>query len=99
VTCTAPGQLARGPDQRVDDRLRVLGWDLDEHEVARLSLYQRGDLAVAGAEQQIAFPMTGHSAILDRCGPLADRHGTHDLAVVVGLLGVMPRPTHAACTP
>ena len=80
----------------VDDRLRVLGGKLDEHEVARLPLHQRRNLAVVGAEQQIAFPVTRHSAILDRCRAFADRHGAQDLAMVVGLLRVMPRPTHAA---
>jgi hypothetical protein len=72
---------------------------LDEHEVARLSLHQRGDLAVVRPEHQIAFPVTWHSAVLDRCRAFADRHGIDDLAVDVGLLRVMPRSTHAARAP
>ena len=64
-----------------------------------MALHQRRNLAVASAEQQIAFPVTRHSAILYRCRAFADRHGAQDLAMVVSLLRVMPRPTHGASAP
>ena len=69
-------QLASVLDERVDDRLRVFAFQLHQHHVSRLALDQRRDLAVAAAEDQVSFPMTGHRPILDRSGPLADRHGS-----------------------
>jgi hypothetical protein len=93
------GQLARSLDQGVNDRLRVLSGDLDEHEVAGLSLHQRGDLAVVRAEHQVAFSVTWNGAVLDRSRTLADRHGIDDLAAAIGLLRPMPGPAHATRAP
>jgi hypothetical protein len=65
----------------------------------RLAFDQPCDLAVVSAEHQISFPVTRHGAILGGCGAFADRHGTDDLPVDLGLLRVMPRPTHGAGAP
>jgi hypothetical protein len=89
-------QLARIVDQRADDRLSVLGAYFHEHEVPRLSLDERGDLAVVAAEQQVSLPVTRHRTIFGGRRPLADRHRAEDLPTDDSLLRVMPRPTHAA---
>jgi hypothetical protein len=44
----------------------------------------------------IRSPSQWHRAILGARSSLADRHGANDLPVGVGLLRVVPRPTHAA---
>ena len=92
-------QFASVLDQRVDDRLGVFAIHLHEHDVTRLAFDQCRDLAVAAAKHQVSFPVTRHCTILNRCRPLADRDGAHDLAVGTSLLRVMPRPTHAARPP
>ena len=46
-----------------------------------MTLNERGALAVVGAEDQVAFPVTGHGPILHRGGARADRGGIADLAL------------------
>ena len=43
--------------------------------------------------------MTGYGAIVGGCRAFADRHGTDDPPVDVGLLRVMPRSAHGAGAP
>ena len=62
--CGAQGVVLSATDGEVH-RLRVLGANLDEHEVTRLSLHQRDDLAIVRPEHQISFPVTWHGAILN----------------------------------
>ena len=61
-------QLAGMLDERVDDRLRVFAIELHQHHVARLTLDQRRDLAVATAKDQITFPMPRHSSVFNARG-------------------------------
>src|SRR5664279_1146439 len=93
------GELPCVLDERIDDRLRVLARNLDQHHVSRLTFHQRCDLAAATAEHQISFPVAGHGAVLNGRRPFADRYGANDPPVNVSLLRVMPRPTHAARAP
>ena len=71
--------------------------DLHQHHVACLTLDQRCDLAVATTEQQVSFPVTRYRSIFDGSWALTDRDGVDDLAVDIGLLGVMARAAHDAC--
>jgi len=52
-----------------------------QHHVACMTLNERGDLAVVGAEDQVAFPVTGHGPDPPPSGSLADRDGIADLAL------------------
>ena len=61
-------------DQRRDDAGGIRIGDLDQHHVARLALDQRRDVAAPRASDEVALPMSGDGAILDRCRPLADRY-------------------------
>src|SRR5262245_57277734 len=51
---------------------------------------QSDDMAVVCAAQQIALPMTWHSAIFNGCRSLSDGNSVEDMA---DLLGCMPRAT------
>lgn len=68
-------------DKRVDDRLCVFAIELHQHHVARLTFYQRRDLAVATAKDQIAFPMSRHSSVLNARGTFTDRDSISDLSM------------------
>ena len=54
----------------------------------------RRDLTVVAAHDQVAFPVTWNSAILDRGRSLSDRYRVGDPAVVLCLLCVVTRTTH-----
>ena len=54
-----------------------------------MPLYQRCNLAVGIAEQEIAFPMTRHCTILYAGWALANGHCIDDSAMDRRLLGVM----------
>src|SRR5947209_19711758 len=56
---------------------------LDEHDESGLAFDQGGDLAVAGAQQQVAFPVSGHGPILDLGRAFSDRDCVDDLAAAV----------------
>ena len=82
-------QVARVPDQRVDDRFGVLAGYLHQHQIAGLPLHQRGDLSVPITEQQVALPVSRHCPIFGAGRPLADRDGVGDPTVDLCLLGMM----------
>ena len=86
-------------DQRIDDRLSVLAIDLRHHEIARITFDQRGDLAVVGAKDQVAFPMPGNCSVSSRRWSLTEGEHVTDLAVITGFLRVMARTTHGASAP
>src|ERR1700686_1950853 len=86
-------------NQGVDYGLGVFAVHLGHHDVACLTLYQGGDLAVVGTEDQISFPVTRHGSILRRWRALADRDRVADPAVILSLLRVMTRATHPPCSP
>jgi hypothetical protein len=92
-------QLARILDQRIDHGFGVLACQLHQHQVARLTFDQCGDLAVAPAEHQVPFPVARHRAIFDKRRAFADRHCVGDLPMDCGLLRVMARASHAARAP
>lgn len=78
-------------DERVDDRLRVFAIiELHQHHLARLTLDQRCELAVATAKDQIAFPMPRHSSVFNACRTFTDRDCIGDLAMDCRLLRVVP---------
>ncbi len=76
-------------DERVDHRFGVFALHSDQHDVSSMALNEGRDLAVASAHDQVAFPVTWHSAILDAGRSFSDRYRVGDSAVVVGLLRVM----------
>ncbi len=63
---------------------------LATHHVTGVPLDQRDDVAVGRTAQQVAFPVSWHSSIIDRGRPFADRHHVRDLAARVRLGGGMP---------
>jgi len=83
-------------DQRIDDGLRVLAIEFYQHHVPRLALDQRRDLAIAIAEDKVAFPVTRYRSVVDAGGSLADGYCVNDLAMNRRLLRVAPRTTHTA---
>ena len=76
-------------NQCIDHRLGVFAFDPHEHHVARVTFDQGGDLAVVAAEQEITFPVTGHSTILGLSRSLADTDRIGDAAMTGALLRVM----------
>ena len=44
-----------------------------------MSFHQGCDVTVAGAGEQITFPMTGNRAVFNLCRPLANGDGINDL--------------------
>lgn len=74
------GQSLRLFDQRRDDAFSILVRDLGQHDVARMTLDKRCDIAVPGSADQVALPMARHGAIFNRRRPFADGHGILYLA-------------------
>jgi hypothetical protein len=66
-------------NQGADDAVAVLAANVDQHHKARAKLHHRGNMAVSGTTQQVAFPMARDGAILNFCGSVADRYGIDDL--------------------
>ena len=69
-------QVLHPGDQGADNTVAVLAFDFDQHDKARAAFDQRGDMAVSGAAQQVAFPVAGNGAILDFCWSVPDRHAS-----------------------
>ena len=86
------GQLFRVFDQGGDDAFGGVVGDLDQHHVARMPLDQSGDVAVAGAAHEVAFPVAGDGAIFDGSGAFDNRDGILDLAEAVSFQRGVPRP-------
>ena len=70
--CWKPANL---PAPCSDDRGGVFASHLDQGSKTRMPLHQRRDVTVFCATNEIAFPMTGNSSVLDFCGPLPDGDG------------------------
>ncbi len=73
---------------------RYLSTHLYQHHVAAVAFYQRGNLAVLAAAQQIPFPVPWYRTFLNAGWPFADGNRIADAAMVVGFLGVMARAAH-----
>jgi len=84
-------------DQRVDHGLCVLAADPYEHDVARVTLHERGNLAVMAPHQQITFPVAGHGPVFDLSRAFADGYHAGELAMIGRLLSVVARTSHGAC--
>lgn len=91
-------QFAGMLDERVDDRLRVFAIELHQHHVARLTLDQGCNLAVAATKDQITFPMSRHSSVFNARRTFTVRDCIGDLAMDCGLLRVVPGAAHSAST-
>jgi hypothetical protein len=59
--------------------MRILSFDLHQHCETRLALYQRCDVGVFRASDQVAFPVTGDGTILDLCRTVVYRNVVDDL--------------------
>ena len=92
-------QLASVFDQGVGDGPSIFARELDQHQVARLTFDQRGNLAVVAATQLVTFPVPWYGSIVSRRGPFADGDGIDNPAVIVSLLCVIARATHASRPP
>jgi hypothetical protein len=64
-----------------------------------MTFYQGRNVAVLGAAQQIAFPMTRNCSIFDFRRPLADRDGLDDLTARVSEDRRVLRAAHAPLRP
>ncbi len=99
------GQLARVLEQCVDDRLGVLGGELDVNDVARLPLHQRGDLpAIEESLQPNADTRAGSlRAKKQTVGAAGELHSTLKSQASPGEGKVRLRPRHpppdGACAP
>ena len=65
--------------QRRHDHRRVFDRHLDQHGKARMAFFQSCNVAVLGAGQQIAFPMTRNRSVFRFRGSFPDRDGINDL--------------------
>jgi len=92
-------QFARLFDQGRDDAGGILVRHLGQDHIARLAFDQRHDMAVSRARDEIALPMSGHGAVLDRSGALADRYRILDLAKPVALQAGVSRAADRALRP
>ena len=72
-------QVLHPGNQGADNAVAVLATDLDQYDKPRAAFDQRGDMAVSGTTQQIAFPMAGNGAVLDLCRAVTNREGIYDL--------------------
>ena len=70
---------------------RVLARHLHQHAETRMTLYQRGHVAVARPAKQITFPMTGNGTIFDFRRSFADGDGIGDPALGVPVDTGVPR--------
>src|ERR1035441_3088312 len=72
-------------DERGDDRLRVLIGHLRQEDATRMTFDQGRDVAVPRPGQEIAFPMTRHRPIFNRCRSLTDRDDILDLSPPIAI--------------
>ena len=87
-------QVLHPGDQCADDAVAVFSADLDQHYKARAAFDERGDVAISGTTQQIAFPVAGYRSILDLSWSVADRHGIDDLPSRLARRCRCPAPAH-----
>src|SRR6266851_5769896 len=71
------------PSQCGDDNRRIFAGHLYECGKTRMAFHQGHDMAVLGAAQEIALPMTRYGAVLNFSGPLPDGDGICDLTARV----------------
>src|SRR5215471_16262301 len=83
-------------DERTDDSLGIFAIDLCQHEVARLTLHQRCNLAVLTTEEQIAFPVARYRSVFDGCWPLTDGDSVNDSTMNAGFLRVVSRTAYSS---
>ena len=72
-------QVLNPGNQNADDAVAVLAANLEQHDKTLGAFDQRGDVAVSGTAQQIAFSVAGNGTILDLRRSVPDRHGIDDL--------------------
>ena len=82
--------------QRGDDRICIFTGYFDEHDETRVSFHQGCDLSVFAAREQIAFPVTGNSAVFDLGWSFPDGDGIDDLTMGFSARPRVPRATTAA---
>src|SRR5450759_4225018 len=56
-----------------------------------MTFHQRRDVAVLGAANEVALPMTRNGAVLDLCGSFSNGNGVDDLATAVSTITRVPR--------
>ena len=93
-----PGQRGHEPvrqpphvlGEHLHDRARrAPGWP-EETDVARAPLDKRRHVGLPGADEQVAFPMPGNDAVLNRGGPLANRDRPDDVPTGLRRRGAWP---------
>src|SRR5207249_541064 len=77
------GQLGDLFADRRDNGRRLLALHLHQESEPGVALDQRRDVAVAGAGEQIAFPVAGDGPVFDRSWPVSDRHRVDDLPALL----------------
>jgi hypothetical protein len=66
-------------NQAIHHAGRIFAVDLDQYDESGLTFNQDRDMAVPGAREEIALPMSGYRPILNFGQPLPDRYGIDDL--------------------
>ena len=67
------------PGQCIDDGRCVFAGHFDQGGETRMRFHQGCDVAVFGACERIALPVTGNGTIFNLCRSLADGDGIDDL--------------------
>ncbi len=75
---------------------RILLFYFDQHDIPRLAFDSRGNVAVIGAGNEVAFPMTGYRAIFDGGWPVTNRDGIRDFPQSLSLQTRMLRSANGS---
>lgn len=90
------------PDLRAEGRhhgLGVLARDFHEHRKPGVPLDERRDVGIAPSSNEVAFPMSRNSSVLDRRGSMGNRDPVDNLATTQSSNIAVPRLTEHALGP
>ena len=71
------------PAQSSNYNFRFFAAHFNQHGEASVAFHQRRNIAILGAAQKIAFPMTRNRSVFHFRRSFADRDGVDDLRVTV----------------
>ena len=62
------------------DGLCIASRQPNQADIARAAFHERGHVRVAGADEEVPFPVAGHGAVVGGRGSLPNGHGVDDVA-------------------